>query len=69
MVPVSAPKESKKWLTPKMRTWLWGFGFGVVFMALGLTISSAKLGPFFERVGNGIEAIKQDPAPTTVVVP
>jgi hypothetical protein len=59
----------KGWLAPKGKTWLWGFAFGAASMVLGVNINWGDIGPWAERVGNGVETITNPPTTVAPVTP
>lgn len=54
--------------TRPLRIFMWGFGFGLLTMALGVGINWGDMGGLFDRVRNGVEAVQEEPVPTTAPV-
>jgi hypothetical protein len=57
MMPIAKP--DKRWLTPKMRTWLWGFGLGALTMWLGVSIGLGKLSTVTDRIDRVVQAVQE----------
>ena len=61
-------KSDKRWLTPKMRTWLWGAVFGFSVAALGIGLTGGKLSGVGDRVQNVVHAFTESPTTTQPAV-
>ena len=61
--------SDKRFTTRPLRIFRWGFGAGLLTMALGVSVNWGDMGGVFTRLRNGVEAVQTPPTTTQVVAP
>jgi hypothetical protein len=61
--------SDEQFTTRPLRIFLWGFGAGLAAMALSVSVNWGDIGPWAQRLRNGVEAVSDPPTTTTVVAP